>query len=756
MKISKVACIKSGYYLIIADGKQGVICFQTVNKKINIAISKGDFSEYIPEKSLLRTKDGSNFSISIIIPVKYDDIKPDKKDLIVRKGFYSALFSFSQDRFLCNFEYERINKIESVPPVYVGIKNNKVCLLLVIGDKLSIQEYDSILPITQVFLWLKREKKSFLFYVPQQSFSELPENITNVKCINREYLLCLINNKWGLYSFSGKELIPPLYDQIVKDGTLFRVTHDKQIGIYNSKFILVVPPDFTLVKPYKNGLFYVETSNMSGLYFPSGEIIPAKSYKIQTTGKKGDWILINGKYGLISSKGELLIKPRFDSFREIGSAEFVVVLENYKYGLLSFSYGLLVEPRYDEIRRVQPEELLFVKENGKWGIIYFNGKELLPPCYNLQGFPSIKYLFSNKNSGKIYLNVDKDKIFSERLEVGRKLDYSWYILKRNGKWILLDEKGSEHGTFPYRKISALSEEFFSFQQGSKWGLASKDGQIICKPLYDEIKYYRAQFFKAKIRNKWGVISTNGSSIIPCLYDEISYQENGLFLIQQQNRWGIISQDGEMVIKPAYDSIDFHDKNTFVVRSKEKVGLIHRNGAVMLEPLFDEIIKFPKNTYKFRLENRWGLIRIDGTVVTEPFYDQISECNDKAFLICLNSKWGLISTDDWTSFVPCFNSIKPIPGYMYAFLKNEKWGAIDIKGNVILPPEYDDIALYSGEKFTVIYNGQRGSININEKKFIRNAVDNQRFITGDTARRSTKDPLPKNIRGGYTTYDFSEN
>ena len=36
---------------------------------------------------------------------------------------------------------------------------------------------------------------------------------------------------------------------------------------------------------------------------------------------------------LVSSEGELMIEPRFDSYQGIGSAEYVVVREKNKYGL---------------------------------------------------------------------------------------------------------------------------------------------------------------------------------------------------------------------------------------------------------------------------------------------------------------------------------------------------------------------------------------------------------------------------------------
>lgn len=131
---------------------------------------------------------------------------------------------------------------------------------------------------------------------------------------------------------------------------------------------------------------------------------------------------IDGKYGVINEKGELLLKPIFDSITyffngfakvEVGGKfglvndEFKIVLKptfdyiqefvgdiailhrNNKYGCINKDMELKIKPTYDRIY-FQQEDFLRTKLNKKWGFLDNRCNVLSKPIYDYA------YDFSNK------------------------------------------------------------------------------------------------------------------------------------------------------------------------------------------------------------------------------------------------------------------------------------------------------------------------------------------------------------------------
>ncbi len=548
--------------------------------------------------------------------------------------------------------------------------------------------YDLVSDIVLDYYLLRSGTKVYLYNLTRKNKTKLPDVVTEVYLEYNDTLTCLVNGKWGAYSLIGLELIPPLYDEIIWKSPYYHLYLDGKIGLYNYETGLLIAPEYSKIQNRDNNLVYVSNSKKRGVLFFSGEMIPAKTYHIQSINKDSSWIDIDGKKGLISADGRIIVYPSFDSYHSINSQELFVIKSNNKYGLLSITSGILVEPKYSSYKSVDSEELIYVKENNKWGLIDFSGKIILSPRYDLKSFPKIEYLFTDETSGRIYINLDNNKIFSEKEEVGRKLDFSWYVLNRNNQSVLFDEKGNVCGVFPQQDLQALRKDYFLFHANNRVGLVSLDGTVIIKPQFDEIKADSDNIFRVRVENKWGVISAEGCTVLDMTYDEI--------------------------------------------------------------------IPFSKGTTKFRKESKWGIAKNDGRIILDPLYDSIEKGNDKAFFVQSRNKWGLLSTETWELLPLRYDLIKSIPGYMFAYFRNGKWGAFDINENEVLPEEYDDITFYMGNKFKVILDGRSGTVKPGDLLFEPDVQITKKPITGDTSRRSTKDPLPKNQEGGYTTYDFSDN
>lgn len=83
----------------------------------------------------------------------------------------------------------------------------------------------------------------------------------------------------------------------------------------------------------------------------------------------------NGKYGLITDKGERLIRDKYDIIRPLHDGTFVVKRDE-KYGLIDKNDNQLIDIAYMSITRLKPDRLLVKEDENRFAILDSKGKEI--------------------------------------------------------------------------------------------------------------------------------------------------------------------------------------------------------------------------------------------------------------------------------------------------------------------------------------------------------------------------------------------
>ncbi len=86
------------------------------------------------------------------------------------------------------------------------------------------------------------------------------------------------------------------------------------------------------------------------------------------------------------------------------------------------------------------------------------------------------------------------------------------------------------------------------------GLVDFEGNIQIPLVYDNITDVGKQYILVEKYGLWGVISHDNQAIIPIQYGHIRYIAPGYFLLKKFEKWGIASLDGSILAKPQYDEI----------------------------------------------------------------------------------------------------------------------------------------------------------------------------------------------------------
>ncbi len=179
------------------------------------------------------------------------------------------------------------------------------------------------------------------------------------KLIDTLYYQIKVNGKIGLIDRSGKEVVKPVYDNVIatSPGRILSVKVSEKWGFVDNK-------GKTLIKPQYDG---------AGRFLYSGTYTENKNGPFTLLDKELYCkIKLGKKWGMINSRGKIMIATKYDDIGELYNFYFIngycKVKIGSKWGLIDKSGKTFIYPKYDDIGLFS-DGLCSVKLNGKWGFI---------------------------------------------------------------------------------------------------------------------------------------------------------------------------------------------------------------------------------------------------------------------------------------------------------------------------------------------------------------------------------------------------
>ncbi|RXK13543.1 hypothetical protein CP965_06990 [Halarcobacter mediterraneus] len=150
-----------------------------------------------------------------------------------------------------------------------------------------------------------------------------------ISCSSKDgFVIVEKNNKYGVLQKNGKEIIPPLYDEIL-------ISSDKKNK--NIKTEHLHPINLHWLHNY-NGNRYVIVKK-------------------------------DNKYGIVSLTNKILVEPIYEYISKEYNGYFIIKKDN-KYGLLNTDFELEGDILYSDI--INTSEIIFLKSNNKWSCFIDN------------------------------------------------------------------------------------------------------------------------------------------------------------------------------------------------------------------------------------------------------------------------------------------------------------------------------------------------------------------------------------------------
>lgn len=235
--------------------------------------------------------------------------------------------------------------------------------------------------------------------------------------------------------------------------------------------------------------------------------------------------MTNGKWGVINSYGEIVIKSTYDEMIVIPNEAQDIFICTYDVDYSSGSYktkvinskGKEIIKDYDKIEAVtnynENHEIWYennvfrVCKNNKYGLVNYSGKKLLDPDYD-----SINPISGLENS---------------------------LIIEKNGKVGLCDDTGNIIIEPNYKKIDKIGNDYKNgyvvVNEDDKYGIIGFDKQVVLEAKYEEVKGISGDnIYVIKENGKYVLVNKSGEKITSHQYEDV-LEINKTYAVVSENR-----------------------------------------------------------------------------------------------------------------------------------------------------------------------------------------------------------------------------
>lgn len=367
--------------------------------------------------------------------------------------------------------------------------------------------------------------------------------------------------KYGIYTFEGKEIVPPRYDGIEH---FFQGTALVNIGGEKDEVRSIIDNH--------------SVGGRWGVIDSSGkEVVPAKYEEISNPFSDNVFVKLHGKWGMFQKKsGKIRIAPRYDKKDpDLWDAGMAIQM-NGKWGFIDSVGKERIPCRYDSVKSIDADNYIATRVGNLWGIMDKNGVEIVPPRF-------------------AKINGDDDGNDDDWFRSSNSNPRGYISVEIHGKKGFIDSLGREISPFRYDGIKSFAFGCAPVKVGDKWGFIDSLGKEIVTPRYNNVEQFEGGFAAVKIDSVWGFIDRSGKEIAPPRYKSVEAFEDGFAVVNLADRWGMIDSTGKEIVPTRYDRIIRYEGYSHVT-SGEMEGVIDRTGKEIIPPRYHSLGGFYSKGY----------------------------------------------------------------------------------------------------------------------------------------------------------------
>ncbi len=518
----------------------------------------------------------------------------------------------------------------------------------------------------------------------------------------KQFNLELNNAYYQLVDNNGKVIQDKLYDVTPYEDGRIVAKRGGYYGVIDATGKVVIAFEYDEIELLANGFYQLAQ------YFGSQ---PATAI----ADNSGDW--------LYPASGAFEKNTQVDHFyrNKTKGVTYFKVLKDGKYGLINSRKQTLIRPTYDEMEllNTSAHERLFIKATlkHKVGLIDQYQKVIIPFSENttIENFNEDKQLFSVKSyvpqgDGNIG-HLNRETVTAESL------------INANGETLIKSESS----------IRLLNSELYEYKDADKYGIVDRNGVILLLAefdhLYSQYSQYNAPILAARDQKIAIIVKDNQQRlVVDTFYDalELTYDTYTLSEIQNQtvhdtndaNSDEKVSDEGPdsatstvRITKQANSELQantYNPNNThYIARKDYKFGIVDSQNKIVVPLIYDELSYF-ESFIKVKKGSKYGLLTNNNETIKPLIHDDIVPLSDSNGT---RDNIGIVFTkDNQQQLTDKFGSILT-PFSDYRFVENKlqyldnmsviekqgKYGLFSVTDKkIIVQPIYEDF-------FERIYN-----------------------------------------------------
>jgi hypothetical protein len=390
------------------------------------------------------------------------------------------------------------------------------------------------------------------------------------------------------------EPVGPTYQQVGNYQDGYALAKRGKLGIVDINGVALLPFQFSNISITNTHFFtntYTAGRNNWSVYDRSGKCISRTTYDAVLAPSAG---LIpvkkRGFWGALDANGVEVLGCVYDTLLDIRNEQVLVKFKG-QYGIVNTQEQWLVTPKptplmlVNESRFIEKsEDLLFLKSFTGY-TYYFTSN---PVDIKTDGF------VEHTSSGATWtLNFDgqiikREEMPEEKSDVVLPSSEGLRVIKRDGKFGFIDDRGRLRIANRYEDASSFSEGLAAIKIRGKWGFINREERIVIQPAYEAVSSFSKGVAHVRQKGKFGLLQANGTLVLPTRYDSVGILKYGWLLLKQGEHFGLADAEGNIVLQTKFEYIDVVTENQFVVKQFEKYGMINAQGLSMIPLHFDAL------------------------------------------------------------------------------------------------------------------------------------------------------------------------
>ncbi len=419
------------------------------------------------------------------------------------------------------------------------------------------------------------------------------------------------NGRWGLHTFSNREILPAEYDAILSAGRFIVIEKDglfaiqsiaNLAGVANQKPVELgfIYDDYELIHNNQLLLFKGDQETVMNLDLSIKIPLANQNFYVLSNG----WMVRkDGKYRFYDQIFYPLSQQEFDRV-DVGKARVAMELRD-KWGIFNTDKPFPTTFEYDSVHFLSDQIGIIRQGNATFAM--FDNDSLVDISYSTETRllrPSnisltdenkhAQYLLTKATKGiyKVF-DINGRKVIDGKYANIEALGLEYLVVERDGKKGLILQNGKEGLKLRYDAIGNYERGYVSTLMDGKFGIYHADLKVMLSAKYQKaLKPFGASYFIGVKGNLLGIVDLDNKEVSKYEFEEILDWNDSIALVKKAGVWALYHiARGEFV----YDGItefkvlrDGADKLLLVTRNGQ-LGVLSNIHGVIIGATFNDII-----------------------------------------------------------------------------------------------------------------------------------------------------------------------